>query len=133
MEGHAMIPKLKILLRLAPLVGILAACQGGGSASQAVENYLQAVVEGDWIRAVSLSCAEWEEGARVEASSFEAVEAKLEGVSCSVETEQGEVHLVSCQGMILATYGVEDQEMALEGRRYRVINEGGEWRMCGYQ
>ncbi len=128
-----MIPKLKIPLAFISLVGILAACQGGGSPSDAVQNYLQAVVEADWAQAVSLSCAQWEEGARVEASSFEAVEAKLEGVSCSVEAEEGDVQLVSCQGVILATYGVEDQELQLEGRLYRVVLEGGDWRMCGYQ
>ncbi len=128
-----MIPKLKIPLAFISLVGILAACQGGGSPSDAVQNYLQAVVEADWAQAVSLSCAQWEEGARVEASSFEAVEARLEGVSCSEEAEQGDDRLISCQGVILATYGVEDQELQLEGRLYRVVLEGGDWRMCGYQ
>jgi hypothetical protein len=118
---------------LALLMTILVGCQPGGSPSGVVEDYLQAVVDGDWTRAVNLSCAAWEEGARTEANSFESVEAWLEGVSCSTSGEEADAQSVTCQGVIMATYGAEDQELPLKDRIYRVVLEGGEWRMCGYQ
>jgi hypothetical protein len=112
---------------------VLAGCQTGGSPSQTVEDYLQAVVDGDWTQAVNLSCTSWEEGARTEANSFESIEAWLEDVSCSAEEEEPDTQAVSCQGVIVATYGAEDRQLTLEGRVYRIVLEGGEWRMCGYQ
>ena len=118
-----------LVLLMTTLVG----CQAAGSPSDVVEDYLQAVVDGDWTRAVNLSCAAWEEGARTEANSFESVEAWLEGVSCSASGEEADTQLVACQGVIMATYGDEDQELPLKDRVYRVVLEGGEWRMCGYQ
>ena len=118
-----------LVLLMTSLVG----CQAAGSPSDVVEDYLQAVVDGDWTRAVNLSCAAWEEGARTEANSFESVEAWLEGVSCSASGEEADTQLVACQGVIMATYGAEDQELPLMDRVYRVVLEGGEWRMCGYQ
>jgi hypothetical protein len=111
----------------------LSACTSGGSPEAAVEKYLQSLIESDQVSAVNASCAAWEAQARAEAASFDAVEARLEGVSCSVTGENGEINLVSCQGVIVATYGAEDQELDLAGRSYQVINEGGEWMMCGYQ
>jgi hypothetical protein len=121
------------LVTLMLLTMILVGCQVGGSPSDVVEDYLQAVVDGDWTRAVNLSCPAWEDGARTEANSFESVEAWLEGVSCSASGEDADTQLVTCQGVIMATYGAEDQELPLKDRTYRVILEGGEWRMCGYQ
>jgi hypothetical protein len=115
------------------LLASLSACSDGGSPEAAVENYLQSLIEGDQVGAVNASCVDWEAQARAEAASFDAIEARLEGVSCSVSGESGGFSLVSCQGVIIATYGAEDTELALEGRSYQMIEEGGEWRMCGYQ
>ena len=115
------------------LLTFLSACQAGGSPSDAVEDYLQAVIEGEWVQAVNLSCVAWEEGARTEANSFDSIEARLDGVSCSAEGTEGDIREVTCQGVIVATYGAEDRQLTLEGRVYQVVLEGGEWRMCGYQ
>lgn len=124
-------------LRLGVLVfialSLLSACGGGDSPTTAVEKYLDSLVAGDQVGAVNASCADWEAQARAEAASFDSVEARLEGVSCSVSAEEGDVSLVSCQGTIIATYGAEDTELPLEGRSYQIVQEGGEWRMCGYQ
>jgi hypothetical protein len=132
-EDFRMTFKRTYFVTLVLLTMILAGCQAGGSPSNVVEDYLQAVVDGDWTRAVNLSCAAWEEGARTEANSFESVEAWLEGVSCSGAAEDADTQLVTCQGVIMATYGAEDQELPLTGRSYLVVLDGGEWRMCGYQ
>jgi hypothetical protein len=94
---------------------------------------LKAVIDGDWVQAVNLSCADWEQGARTEANSFDSIEAYLEEVSCTSEDTEGDVRGVTCQGNIIATYGAEDRQLTLEGRTYQIVLEGGEWRMCGYQ
>lgn len=112
---------------------ILASCASENSAPQAVQGYFEAVVAGDAVRAINLSCAEWEEQARTEAASFEAVDARLEDVSCSETGSEGPYTLVTCRGRILAVYGGEQQELTLEGRMYRALREGGDWKMCGYQ
>jgi len=132
-ENDWMVFKRNFLASLVLVMIILAGCQAGGSPSQTVEDYLQAVVDGDWTQAVNLSCTSWEEGARTEANSFESIEAWLEDVSCSAEEEGPDTQAVTCQGVIVATYGAEDRQLALEGRVYRIVLEGGEWRMCGYQ
>ncbi len=121
---------IAILVLTASLLG---ACGDGGSPEAAVEKYLQSLISSDEVGAVNASCADWEAQAKAEAASFDAVEARLEGVSCSVSSEGGDVSLVSCVGVIVATYGTEDQELELQGRSYKVILEAGEWRMCGYQ
>lgn len=115
------------------LILLLASCSAGGSAPKAIEAYLGALVNGDQLQALNNSCAAWESQAKAEAASFEAVEARLEGVTCSL-VEGGESEgVVECQGLILATYGAEQQELKLQGRSYIVTFEAGDWRMCGYQ
>lgn len=128
-----MLSKRNFLAALITLIALLAACQAGGSPSETVEDYLQAVIDADWVQAVNLSCAAWEEGARTEANSFDSIEARLDGVSCSAEGTDGDIQGVTCQGVIVATYGAEDRQLTLQGRVYQVVLEGGEWRMCGYQ
>ncbi|MGD2058151.1 MAG: hypothetical protein PVI04_05415, partial [Anaerolineales bacterium] len=86
----------------------------------------------DVVAATNLSCLAWEEGAYAEASSFETVEVRLEGVSCEVIDSGEEYQRVTCDGEIVANYGGEDQDIALASRDFYVIEEGGEWRMCGY-
>ena len=133
MEICHMNSKRVFLVLSALLVGLLSSCQSSGSPSAAVEDYLQAMIDGDWVQAVNLSCAAWEEGARTEANSFDSIEARLEGVSCTSGDSEGDTQGVTCQGNIIATYGAEDRQLTLEGRIYQVMLEGGEWRMCGYQ
>jgi hypothetical protein len=113
---------------------LLAACSGGGgTASGAIEAYLQSLVAGDPVQAVNLACAAWEEQARTEAASFESVEVSLEDLACQEAGASGEATLVSCTGRILAVYEGEQQEISLAGRTYRAVQEGGEWKMCGYE
>jgi len=114
---------------------LLAACTGGSTASgapAAVEDYLQALVDQDTSRLSSLSCADWEEDALLELDSFQGVTARLDAPACTVTGEDGEAALVTCQGKIVATYNNEDQELALNVRTYRVIEDGGTWQVCGY-
>jgi hypothetical protein len=110
----------------------LSACGSGADApARAVEDYLNALVAKDANRLTTLSCGEWEDDALLELDSFQAVEARLEGVACEQTGTEGDTALVLCQGAIVATYDAEDQEIDLSVRTYQVVQEGGEWLVCG--
>jgi len=122
------------------IVGLLAfmglaltACAQQGSAEDAIEAYLDALVSKDVIRAVNISCLDWEEGAHAEASSFEAVIVRLDGLACSPSDVVGDRTLVDCEGKIIANYGGEDQDILLSQRTYLAVLDDGEWKMCGYE
>jgi hypothetical protein len=123
-----------VVLSLAAVV--LSACGGAPASSagpeKAIETYLTALVNQDVNRLITASCKAWEEKARLEADSFQAVKAKLDGMVCTKTGDEGASAKVSCTGKIVATYGNEDQEIPLDRRAYLVSQEGGEWRMCGY-
>lgn len=111
---------------------ILPACASDSNAPvQAVEDYLNALVEKDANRLTTLSCGEWEEEALLELDSFQAVTARLEGLACEQTGTDGNTALVLCNGNIVATYNDEDQELDLSVRTYQVLQEGGEWLVCG--
>lgn len=121
------------LLILVLLAGAATACGQARSASDTVEAYWQALVEKDPVNAVTLSCLAWEEQARAEANSFEAVEVSLENMACRVETEGDGEAVVVCDGSIVANYGGEDTTISLGDRAYLTVLEDGEWKMCGYE
>lgn len=98
---------------------------------QAVENYLNALVEKDANRLTALVCGEWEEEALIELDSFQAVTARLEGVACEQTGTDGATALVLCNGNIVASYNNEDQQLDLSVRTYQVVEEGGDWLVCG--
>lgn len=101
------------------------------AAAQAVENYLTALVEKDANRLTTLSCGDWEDDALLELDSFQAVTARLEGLACEQTGTDGDTALVLCTGNIVATYNNEDQQLDLSVRTYQVVQEGGEWLVCG--
>jgi hypothetical protein len=111
----------------------LAACANHDSATNAVEAYIQALVAKDPDKLSTLSCAAWEEQALVELDAFAGVKTALKDLKCQENGKEGDTTLVSCTGNIVATYGNEDQEFPLDRRSFKAIQDGGEWRMCGYQ
>lgn len=127
---------VSLVILLALGVSLLSACGSTAGATagpeKAVETYLNALVNQDVNRLTTASCKTWEEKARLEIDSFQAVKAKLDGVTCTKSGDEGASAKVSCTGKIVATYGNEDQEIPLDRRTYLVSQEGGEWRMCGY-
>jgi hypothetical protein len=127
---------VSLIICLALAAGLLSACGSASSAAaspeKAVETYLTALVNQDANRLTTASCKAWEEKAKLELDSFQAVKAKLDGLVC---TKAGDVDggaKVTCAGKIVATYGNENQEIPLDRRPYLATQEGGEWRMCGY-
>ena len=116
------------------LVLVLTACAPKGDrAAGVVESYLNALVAKNSDQLSAVSCAEWESSALTELDSFQAVETKLEGLSCAKTGTDGDATLVTCQGKLIATYGSEDQELDLSTRTYRVVEQGGDWLVCGAQ
>lgn len=122
-----------ILISVIILAGILlAACAANTDApAQAVQNYLNALVNKEADKLPTLVCGDWEEDALIELDSFQAVTARLENVACSQTGADGDTALVLCTGNIVATYNDEDQQLDLSTRTYQVIEQGGDWLVCG--
>lgn len=114
----------------------MAACtpsvEGAGSS---VEKYFEAIASGDEDRIATISCPEWESNARADVAAFIGVKARLEGVSCAPvpgsDSSSTEV-VVECSGAIVATYNNEDTSFELKGKQLKVVQQGGEWLICGY-
>lgn len=112
---------------------LLSACasKSNDAPVKAVEDYLNALVAKDSDRLTTLSCPDWEDDALLELDSFQAVTTKLDGLACSQTGTDGDTALVLCKGKIIATYDNEDQELDLSVRTYQVIQDGGDWLVCG--
>lgn len=120
-----------VLFFLAALAGCRAAGSTGAPGA-AVEGYLQSLAAQDVNAMIAHACAGWEAQAREEYNAFAAVKLNLDGVSCAQSGSDDSAALVTCSGKIIANYGNEDLEIDVADRTYRVVQEGGEWRMCGY-
>ncbi|MGB8214777.1 MAG: hypothetical protein WCE68_14565 [Anaerolineales bacterium] len=122
---------LVILLGLSAL--LLSACGANAAdpASKAVEDYLNALVNQDSTKLSALSCASWEQNAILELDSLQAVKTKLDGLSCKTTGSSGTTSQVVCQGKIVATYNGEDQTLDLSVRTYQVVQQGGDYLVCG--
>lgn len=121
-----------VILSIAGLLW-LTGCKSQASAAESIQAYLQARVQSDVDKMIALSCPEWEAQARIEASTFQALNARLDGASCEDSTADGNSTLVSCQGKIVTTYNGETREWSLSDRQFKTVLDDGEWRMCGYQ
>jgi len=112
----------------------LSACSENRSgAVNAIQSYLQALVNKDTEQISTLACAAWEADARTELESMTAVTVSLQGLKCQEAGTDGDVTLVSCSGKIVANYSNEVLEIDLSERTYQAVYEAGEWRMCGYR
>jgi hypothetical protein len=121
------------LLSLVVASLILSACGSSNSdaPAAAVEAYLNALVTKDEERLPTLVCGEWEAEALIELDSLQAVSARLEGVSCTQTGMDESTALVDCTGSIVLTYDTEDQNIDLSTVTYQVVEERGDWLVCG--
>ena len=111
----------------------LAACTAQNpAAAQAVESYLQALVDKDDTRLVTLACPAYEMDALIEFDSFGLVETSLADIACEQVGIEGDQATVVCQGSIQATYGTELRSFDLSERTYTLTRSGGDWLVCGY-
>ena len=118
------------------LAFFLAGCQASASqagAASAIQKYLAARAASDIDQMTLLSCPTWEAQARIEAASFKSMNAKLQDVICQVSGTDGSTTLVTCQGKIVTTYQGEAREWTVGDHPFKVVQQDGEWRMCGYQ
>ena len=112
----------------------LAACADEGSATDAIEQYLNAQVAGDADKLVSSACPAWEANAKTAAASFQSVDAEIDDLSCTEAGSDGDYTLVTCEGTIIIQYRGEDpRNQAVPDLTYRAIKQDGEWKMCGTQ
>ena len=80
----------------------------------------------------SAVCSEYETIAMMDFASFAIVETRMENFSCQVEGEaEGQVS-VRCQGNLQASFGDETRSFDLSSRVYQVIEENGQWLVCGH-
>jgi len=131
-----MVKTVPFLMLLGVMGLLLSACSTAPSAATpagAVTAYLQALVGMDKNHLSALSCADWESSALQEMDSFQAVKTRLEGLACQSAGTEGATTLVKCQGKIIATYNGEDQALDLSTRTYQVVQQGGEYLVCGYR
>jgi len=119
------------------IIFIIAGCNLVSSSTNSpegvVESYIKALVAKDSNTLSNLSCADWEQSAIREFDSLQAVKVRLDGLSCGKTGVDGDYSLVNCTGKIIATYNGEDQNFDLSTRNYKVMNNNGEYLVCGYQ
>jgi hypothetical protein len=125
---------LAVILFCIPAL-LLSACgaKAADPASRAVTDYLTALVNKDSTKLSALSCASWESDALLELDSLQAVKTRLEGLTCTSAGTSGGATQVNCQGKLMATYNGEDQALDLSVRTYQVVQQGGEYLVCGYK
>jgi hypothetical protein len=127
----------KLLIACVFGLGILLSACGSNTKSNAaaetVEAYVHAIVENDASKLSALSCADWESQALIELDSLQAVTSTLDGFSCQQSGTDGETALVSCAGKMILSYNGENQELDLSTRTYQVVQQGGDWLVCGVQ
>lgn len=126
----------KTLFLITILTFLLTACGANtttGSAPKAVENYLAAITSKKLDQVQGAACAAWEARAKIEFDSFQAVAVKLDNLACQEAGPSGNFTLVKCTGKLIATYQNENQTLDLSRQTYRAVQEGGAWKMCGYQ
>jgi hypothetical protein len=114
----------------------LSACgqQGSGdSPVKAVETYLNLRVSSDAPKMLAISCKDWEGQATIEADSFKAMTASLNGMVCAENGKDGAYTVVSCQGKLVTQYNGESRERDLADKPFRTIQEDGQWKVCGYK
>jgi hypothetical protein len=121
--------KYVILLAMSGLLAIVLVGCAHSDPAATVQAYLQARVESNADKLRSLSCASWEQDAVKQADSFRSMNAVLDNVTCSVQSQDSSSATVKCDGNIVTTYNGEKRNWALG--KYKVVQEGGDWKMCG--
>jgi len=121
-----------ILFSLLIFSVVLAACSKiENSPANTVQAYWEAVVARDRDTISQITCADYEGTALNNFDSFQSVELKLEGISCTTsEQSDGSVE-VNCNGLLKASYGAEDTDFDLSIYRYQMVNDKGSWLICG--
>jgi hypothetical protein len=103
----------------------LAACSPTSAAT--VEDFLTALTTKDEARLLTLVCADYEFDALLEYDAYALVQTSLKNLDCQPNSTD-----VVCSGSIEASYGDEVRFFDLSERTYHLVQEGGDWLVCGY-
>lgn len=125
--------RTKLTIPMLVLSIILSACGASASsgATTAVEGYVTALAAKDQAALISNSCADWEDDALIELDSFALVEVTVDGMSCAESGADGDKTLVDCTGTLNMSYNGEPQSLDLADRTYEVVEQDGNWLICG--
>ena len=126
-------PLLTFLFILATSLSLAACAPSEQGAVQAVETYLQALVEKDQDRLLAAVCPAWETDALLELDALSLIETSLSDLACEQTGSENDQASVVCQGSIDATYGTEIQKFELGQRTFVVEKSGSDWLVCGYR
>jgi len=122
-----------LLLMIILIVGFLSGCgKNQALASQSVEAYFQAIVEKDQDMLVSKVCASYEPNAMMDFNTFAIVKTSLDNFSCQTTGTNETGYEVKCQGSLQAEFGEELRIFELSNRTFQVIEENGNWLICGH-
>ena len=112
---------------------LLTACASSNNDApvKAVETYWNAIVAKDAERLPTLVCGAWENDALTVLDSLQAVTARLDNLACAQTGTDGDKTLVKCTGKMILTYNTENQEIDLSTLTYEVVQQGGDWLVCG--
>lgn len=121
--------RLRLHIVILVLALALVGCGSNSNPTKVIQQYLDARITSDVDKLRSLTCAALESKAVLEANSFRGRNAELQGVSCRETGKDGDYVIVICEGKIVATYQGEKSEFP--AGNYRMIQEDGEWKMCG--
>jgi hypothetical protein len=118
------------LISLSLLLGACAKTESGAVA--AVERYYLAIVQQNQSDLAKDVCSSFEEKAKTELDSFQGVKIELTDFACSESGKTDQETSVKCTGKIVASYGSEKMDFPLDERTHKVINQSGDWLVCGY-
>jgi hypothetical protein len=128
-----MISKKNVFLSIILLVVFLPGCGNNQSlAAQSVEGYFQAIVEKNQDMLVSKVCTSYEPNAMMDFNTFAIVKTSLENFSCQTTTTNENGYDVNCQGSLQAKFGDELRTFDLSKRTFQVVEENGNWLICGH-
>jgi hypothetical protein len=114
---------------------ILAACNSAQPDSPVgvVQSYVQARVTSDENKLITLSCKAQESQAKKDADSFRSMKATLDSISCKQAGEDASFTIVACEGKIITEYAGETRDWNLADRNFKIVQEDGQWKVCGYK
>lgn len=119
----------RVAILFLPIILILSGCATQSDPADVIMKYLDARLASDMEQLQALSCAAWESQVPLQAASFQSIDAELEDASCKVGGTEGNMTVVECSGKIAYDYNGERNERELGN--YLVVQEAGEWKMCG--
>jgi len=112
---------------------ILIGCSGDQAlAVESVETFFQAILEKDEALFRSAVCSDYASIAMMDFTSFAIVDTRIDNFSCEAEGEVDGQVSVRCQGNLQANFGNEMRSFDLSSRIYQVVQENGQWLVCGH-